>query len=130
LQPAASTFWLALPPGLLITAIIVVNNLRDIPTDAKTGKRTLAVMLGARWTRIEYLLLVAGAYCALLIMHRAGFASAWLLLPLLSLPAAAGTMIGIYRCEGSALNRTLAQAAALTLVFCLLLSAGILMSGR
>lgn len=130
LQLTATTLWLAMPPGLLITAIIVVNNLRDIPTDSKTGKHTLAVMLGPRWTRIEYLLLTAGAYAILPVMHRAGIGSAWLLLPLLSLPAAAGNMVGIYRHKGSALNRLLARSAALTLFFCLLLSVGILLAGQ
>ena len=81
-------------------------------------------------TRIEYLLLVTGAYCALPIMLRNGVGSFWLLLPLLSLPAAAGNLVGIYRRQGSALNQVLARTAALTLVFCLLLSAGILMSGH
>ncbi len=130
LQLGGSTLWLALPPGLLITAIIVVNNLRDISTDAAAGKRTLAVIIGPRWTRFEYLLLTAGAYGALPVMHRAAIGSAWLLLPLISLPAAALSLAGVYRCEGSALNRVLARTAAVTLVFCLLLSAGLLLSGR
>lgn len=48
--------------GAVVTAILVVNNLRDIPTDARTGKRTLAVRLGSAATRAEYLLLlVVGA---------------------------------------------------------------------
>lgn len=47
--------------GVLNTAILVVNNLRDLPTDARSGKRTLAVRIGARWTKVEYaLLLVTG----------------------------------------------------------------------
>src|SRR5205085_2097069 len=52
----------AIPVGFLVTAIIVVNNLRDIDTDRATGKRTLAVRIGRRATRLEYLLLVVGAY--------------------------------------------------------------------
>ena len=44
----------AIPPGLLITAILVVNNLRDIDTDAAAGKRTLAVVIGKRRTQAEY----------------------------------------------------------------------------
>ena len=52
----------AIPPGALITAILVVNNLRDIPTDTAAGKRTLAVVLGARATQREYALLLAVAY--------------------------------------------------------------------
>jgi 1,4-dihydroxy-2-naphthoate octaprenyltransferase len=47
--------------GALITNILVVNNLRDIPTDAKAGKRTLAVRLGVAGTRLEYVLLLAAA---------------------------------------------------------------------
>jgi 1,4-dihydroxy-2-naphthoate octaprenyltransferase len=127
LQVTGPTLWLSIPPGLLITAIIVVNNLRDIATDKKTGKYTLAAMLGPRSTRIEYLLLTAGAYCTLPIMLIKGVGSVWLLLPLLSLPAAVGNVIGIYRQRGTALNQVLARTAALTLVFCLMLSAGILL---
>ena len=127
LQVTGPVLWLSIPPGLLITAIIVVNNLRDIATDKKTGKTTLAVMLGPRWTRIEYLLLTAGAYSMLPVMLINGVGSVWLLLPLLSLPAAAGNVIGIYRHRGSALNRVLARTAALTLVFSLMMSAGILL---
>ncbi|HKJ02011.1 MAG TPA: 1,4-dihydroxy-2-naphthoate polyprenyltransferase [Longimicrobiales bacterium] len=47
--------------GALSTAILVVNNLRDLPTDAKAGKRTLAVRLGLGGTRAEYLLMLAVA---------------------------------------------------------------------
>ena len=53
--------------GLLITAILVVNNLRDIATDSRTGKRTLAVRLGASGTKLEFSLLLAGAYCGPLV---------------------------------------------------------------
>jgi 1,4-dihydroxy-2-naphthoate octaprenyltransferase len=49
--------WLGAGPGALATAILAVNNLRDIETDARAGKRTLAVMLGPSGTRVEYLLL-------------------------------------------------------------------------
>ena len=50
------------PVGLLATALLVVNNLRDIPTDAMAGKRTLAVRLGDQWTRVLYVALVIGAF--------------------------------------------------------------------
>ena len=48
--------------GALNTAILVVNNLRDIPTDARAGKRTLAVRLGARGTKVEYMLMLLAAF--------------------------------------------------------------------
>ena len=50
----------AIPVGALTTAILVVNNLRDIPTDAAAGKRTLAVVLGRRATVIEYAAVAGG----------------------------------------------------------------------
>ncbi len=50
-----------LSPGLLSTAILVVNNIRDIKTDSVTGKRTLAVRFGRRFSEVQYLLLVAAA---------------------------------------------------------------------
>lgn len=51
------SLWLGAGPGALATAVLVVNNLRDIDTDARAGKRTLAVILGPEGTRVEYLLL-------------------------------------------------------------------------
>jgi 1,4-dihydroxy-2-naphthoate octaprenyltransferase len=54
----------SVPVGLLATALLVVNNLRDIPTDAVAGKRTLAVRLGDRRTRFLYTGLVVGAFVA------------------------------------------------------------------
>jgi len=64
--------WLAfvasVPVGLLATALLVVNNLRDIPGDAQAGKRTLAVRLGARGTRWLYAAMVAAAFVLALAM--------------------------------------------------------------
>jgi 1,4-dihydroxy-2-naphthoate octaprenyltransferase len=54
----------SVPVGFLVTAILVANNLRDIPTDAVTGKRTLAVRLGDRATRILYVALLVGSFLA------------------------------------------------------------------
>jgi 1,4-dihydroxy-2-naphthoate polyprenyltransferase len=56
------SFVAALPIGLLATALLVVNNLRDIPSDEHAGKHTLAVRLGARRTRGLYLALVAASF--------------------------------------------------------------------
>ena len=54
-----------MPVGLLSTALLVVNNLRDIEGDALVGKRTLAVLLGARGTRLAYVGLLAGAFAVI-----------------------------------------------------------------
>ncbi|MGA7688101.1 MAG: 1,4-dihydroxy-2-naphthoate polyprenyltransferase [Jiangellales bacterium] len=70
--------------GSLATAILVVNNLRDIPTDASSGKRTLAVRLGDRWTRRLFLLLLALAYATTAAIAVYGYPRAllgWLSLP-------------------------------------------------
>lgn len=56
----------AVPVGLLATALLVVNNLRDIPTDAAAGKRTLAVRLGDRSTRLLYAACVTVAFLLVL----------------------------------------------------------------
>ncbi len=56
------SFVAAIPVGLLATALLVVNNLRDIPSDTESGKHTLAVRLGAQRTRWFYLLLLVVAF--------------------------------------------------------------------
>lgn len=56
--------WASIPVAALVTAILIVNNLRDIDDDRRAGKRTLATFLGSRFTRLEYVGLVLGAYLA------------------------------------------------------------------
>ena len=116
---------MSLPPGLLITAILVVNNLRDIDTDRAAGKRTLAVMIGPGATRREYALLVGLTYGVPLAACLAGNYPAWILLPLLSLPLAARAIKMIYTTSGKALNDGLGRTALLSLVFSLLLAIGL-----
>jgi 1,4-dihydroxy-2-naphthoate polyprenyltransferase len=126
--------WLAaLPPGLLITAILVVNNLRDIETDARVGKRTLAVQLGRAGTRWEYTLLLAGAYAvplALLItapvLGTFSPADLLVLLPWLTLPMAVRLRRTINTAsDGPAMNQTLAGTARLSLLFGVLFAVGL-----
>jgi 1,4-dihydroxy-2-naphthoate octaprenyltransferase len=118
----------AVPPGLLITAILVVNNMRDIETDAGTGKRTLAVRLGPRGSLAEYLLLIAGAYFTTAALWLSGGTGPWVLLTLLSLPRVIPLVKTLrHRCDdGPAMNEALAGTARLTLVFCLLFSLGLI----
>ena len=107
----------ALPVGALVTAILVVNNLRDIPTDRAAGKRTLAVLLGEERTRAEYALLLAGAYAVPTALLLAGFGVAQLL-PLATAPLAAAPLRTVRRFgERRQLNRALRDTARLALAF-------------
>ncbi|OUM97710.1 MAG: 1,4-dihydroxy-2-naphthoate polyprenyltransferase [Firmicutes bacterium ZCTH02-B6] len=122
--------WAAsLPVGFLVTAILVVNNLRDIPTDRAAGKRTLAVRLGDRGTRVQYAALVAGAYAVPLGLSLAGARGPWVLLPFLSLAVSlplVKTVLG--GATGAALNPVLKGTGRLHLVFGLLFAVGLLLS--
>lgn len=116
----------AVPVGTLITAILVVNNLRDIDTDRRAGKRTLAVILGRQGTRQEYTLLLAVAYLVVTGFWLLGGWSLWVLLPWLTMPLAVGLRRNVvHATDGPTLNATLAGTARLSLHFSLLLAAGI-----
>lgn len=117
--------WLAaVPVGALSTAILVVNNVRDRETDARVGKRTLAVRLGKRGGLVEQALLFATAFgCALGTAW--WLVSAWPLLPLLTLPWAIGAWRALRDREGATLNETLGGTARLLLVFGALYATGI-----
>jgi 1,4-dihydroxy-2-naphthoate octaprenyltransferase len=122
-------FALAVPVGLLAAAILVVNNFRDIDTDRRAGKRTLAVRLGRDRTRDLYATIVYGAYVLVPVTWLFGPLRAWALLPWLTIPLAAGLVrIVRNRTDGPSLNQALAQTGMLQLGFCVLLSAGLLLS--
>jgi 1,4-dihydroxy-2-naphthoate octaprenyltransferase len=122
-------FALAVPVGLIAAAILVVNNFRDIDTDRRAGKRTLAVRLGRERTRALYAVIVYGAFLLTPVTWVFGPLKPWVLLPWLTLPMAAG-VVRIVRnhTDGSSLNQALAQTGILQLAFCMLLSAGLLLS--
>jgi 1,4-dihydroxy-2-naphthoate octaprenyltransferase len=115
----------AIPPGLLITAIMVVNNLRDIDTDRKAGKKTLAVILGRNRTIAEYKLLLFLSYLVPLAMISAGIATIMILLPMLTLPLAWLTTKRISYEKGASLNDLLAVTAKLSLLYSLLFAVGL-----
>jgi 1,4-dihydroxy-2-naphthoate polyprenyltransferase len=122
-------FVLAVPVGLLASSILVVNNVRDLESDRRAGKRTLAVRLGRERARTLYGLMVYGAFVTAPAPWVAGALSAWLLLPLVLLPAAVGLVRLVRRhSDGPTLNRALARTGMLQLAFCVLLSAGLLAS--
>jgi 1,4-dihydroxy-2-naphthoate polyprenyltransferase len=118
--------WIAaVPVGALATAILVVNNLRDIATDSRAGKRTLAVRLGPAGTRVEYVVLLAVAFAtpfALLPLARP-----WALLPLAALPLAIAPLRLVFRGQGAELNAALGATARLHLAYGALLALGLVL---
>ena len=113
----------SVPVGLLAVALLVTNNLRDIPTDARSGKRTLAVRLGDRGSRRLYALLVAGVFVSAAALAPA---RPWALLALLAVPVAVPlvrTVLG--GATGPALIAVLVGTGRLQLVVGALLSLGI-----
>jgi 1,4-dihydroxy-2-naphthoate polyprenyltransferase len=120
---------LSAPIGLIAAAVLVVNNTRDIDTDRRARKRTLAVRLGRERSRRMYATMLLIAYPVVLIPWLFGPLSAWLLLPFLTLPIAAGVIrIVSTHSDGPSLNRALAKTGQLQLFFCVLLSVGLLLS--
>jgi 1,4-dihydroxy-2-naphthoate octaprenyltransferase len=73
----AEAWLLSIPVGFLVTAILVANNIRDIETDAATGKRTLAVMLGRGRTAAFFDLLVYGAFVLIVVFALARWTPRW-----------------------------------------------------
>ncbi len=108
----------SVPMGLLITAILVVNNVRDIETDRVAGKRTMAVRIGRRATRAQYALCVLGSYLFPPVMWLFGAASWLFWLPLLTLPVAVRLVrtVGTHT-DGPTLNKSLKGTGLLQLVF-------------
>ncbi len=122
-------FALAVPVGLIAAGILVVNNVRDLETDRRAGKRTLAVRLGRERMRTVFAAMVYGAFFLAPLTWIFGSLSAWLLLPWLALPLAAPVVRAVRnRVDGPALNEALAGTGRLQLVFCALLSVGVLLS--
>jgi 1,4-dihydroxy-2-naphthoate octaprenyltransferase len=117
----------AFPVGFLITAILVVNNLRDLESDHKAGKRTLAVRLGVTGSRMEYALLLIAAYAVPVILWLVAASSMTILIPLLSIPLAIPLVHIVFTGSGPILNKVLANTACLALVYSILFCVGLLL---
>ncbi|MBI3871522.1 MAG: 1,4-dihydroxy-2-naphthoate polyprenyltransferase [candidate division Zixibacteria bacterium] len=122
--PAA---WIAaMPMGALAAAVLVVNNRRDIETDRRTGKRTLAVRLGRRGSAWEYLALWLVAFVTPLAMYGTGRSGPGILLPAIAALAGLPTVRRMFSFpEGSAANRLLAATAALQAIYALAFAIGV-----
>ena len=118
--------WLAaVPVGTLVTAILVVNNVRDLPTDARAGKRTLAVRFGRSTAVAEYALLFFTAYAIPVALFAAGRLGIAVLLPVLTAPLAVSLFRSVSEERGRALNPALGRTARLAVVFGALFAVGI-----
>ena len=122
-------FVLAVPVGLLASAILVVNNVRDLETDRRAGKKTLAVRLGRANTRRLFAVMVALAYPTALIPTLVGSLNAWPVLVVLTIPIAVALVKTVAsHTDGPTLNSALARSGLLELAFCLLLTIGLLLN--
>lgn len=113
--------------GLLITAILVVNNLRDIEQDRAAGKNTLTVRIGTRATMLEWIAFVAAPYLIVLAGVVVRLYGPGALASFLSLPLAFRTGRIVFTRTGTALNEALAMTGQLALAFGALFSAGVVL---
>ena len=119
----------AIPVGCLVTAILVVNNLRDLETDRASDKRTLAVIMGDRATRWWYALLVGGAFVSVVVFAAAGLLPAWTALGCLAAPLGVVLSRAILTgASGGSLNPMLKRTAQLHLLTGALIALGAVMA--
>lgn len=115
-QAPLAAWMLSIPIGMLVTAILVANNYRDIETDGATGKRTLAVILGRARTRTLFAVLVFGAFVAIAVFGTVGWTPVSTLFSAFLLPLAAIPVRILYaRTDGPALIRALKATSRLHL---------------
>jgi 1,4-dihydroxy-2-naphthoate octaprenyltransferase len=124
-----ATAWIAaIATGVLAVAILVVNNLRDVPTDAIAGKRTLAVRIGEARTRQLFVAAVGGGLALAVVGEPVAARSAWPLLVILALPLAREPLAAV---RGGGVGRALIPALGgtgrLELAVAVLLAAGLLL---
>ena len=124
--PAAR--WMSLPVGMIIVAILVVNNLRDIETDRFAGKFTLPARFGQQFAKAEYIVCLAVAFLSMPVLIAARIIPAWGLLTWVSLPLAWRSIRVVSMQTGKALNAALAGTGQLALIFSILFIIGMLMA--
>ena len=119
------SLWMGAIMGMLSTAILVVNNLRDADTDKLSGKRTLAVRLGKTFSKIQYSMLVLIPFLLSLYIWWEIENELSLLLIVFALPIAIHLIKQLLMLTGKDLNIVLARTARFLFIFTLLLSAGL-----
>jgi 1,4-dihydroxy-2-naphthoate octaprenyltransferase len=121
-----AAWWGSLVVGLLACAILLANNVRDVPTDAVAGKRTLAVRLGAPTARKLFVGCHVGAFLSVVVI---GLSQPWALLGLLALPLAISPVRTILtRTDPPSLVAVLVATSRLEVVVAILVSVGLCLS--
>lgn len=129
LEWSEASFWASLAVGGLCVNILVVNNLRDVEQDRKSGKRTIGVLFGEITLKFEYLLMVLVAFAVPPHIYVQLDYNVWIMLPYLSLPLAVYYTHRIWTEEDKKqLNPMLERTAQYMVIFGVLLSIGILMN--
>jgi 1,4-dihydroxy-2-naphthoate octaprenyltransferase len=118
--------WASIPVGALITNILVVNNYRDIDEDREVGKNTLAVKMGRKFTRYQYLIFMILSYLILFVVYFTFNQSLFVFLPFITLPLAIKLIKMIFSFKGEELNKTLELTAKLSALYGILFAVGIL----
>jgi 1,4-dihydroxy-2-naphthoate octaprenyltransferase len=120
------SFIASLPVGALITNILVVNNYRDIEEDRSANKYTLAVILGKRFTKVEYISFILISFLVPIILFFGFNFHYWIFLPYLSIPIAINLVRMLFQSDGKELNKTLELTARFSALFGLLFSIGLI----
>ena len=116
----------AIPVGLLVAAIMNVNNLRDIPTDTVAGKRTLSVRLGRGKSSVTCALFILTPFLMLPLLHLTGVMHGMGYIALATAPLVRPLIYALFYETGPSLNGILAKTAMLSVLFSLLFSLGLL----
>jgi 1,4-dihydroxy-2-naphthoate octaprenyltransferase len=117
---------MSVPIGLLVVNILVVNNLRDIDNDRLASKRTLAVRLGVRGSRIQYTFLLLLTYLLMPLLALCAVLPWSAMLTWLSLPLAVRLLRTVWTVQGRPLNAALAGSGQLAFLFSVFFFLGML----
>ncbi len=120
-------FWASVPVGALITNILVVNNYRDRDEDKLSGKNTLAVIFGEKFSKAQYTILIILSYVVLFVVYFTFKENLIVFIPILTLPLSLKLIRMIYTLKGKELNKTLELTAKLSAIYGLLFALGIVL---
>lgn len=118
----------SIPPGAMIVGILIINNYRDREQDAQVNKRTVAVRIGPKYTRIEFYIMLGLTVVSPFIFWELGWLNAWALLTILSWPLFRQLVQQVQTLQGPALNKTLGLTGKTGLVFSILLGLALVLS--